>query len=207
VKLPPNSPIKVLAAIWLAAVVGGMVVLLNYSNSPGSVGATPAFWPIDSRIPFDASQLNLIVFAHPRCPCTRATLGELELLMARCQGRLSAQVWFVKPAGTTDDWMSTDLWLTASAIPGVAIHSDDGMLEARRFGAETSGQTLLYDQRGRLLFQGGITISRGHSGDNPGRSAVRDLLDRKLSNKVQTPVFGCSLFETGCQKGDIAWKP
>jgi hypothetical protein len=206
-KQPPNYPTMALAAVWLAAVVGAMVMLLNYSNSPGRVGAIPAHWPAGSRISFDARQPNLILFAHPRCPCTRATLGELELLMARCHGQLCAQVWFIKPEGMSDDWMSTDLWRTASAIPGVTVHCDNGLLEARRFGAETSGQTLLYDQDGQLLFRGGITISRGHSGDNPGRSALRALLERKLSNQVQTPVFGCSLFETACRKGEIAWKP
>ena len=202
-----NLSMLTLAAAWLAVVVGVMALLINYSNSPGSVGATPDRWPAGSRIAFDAGQPNLILFAHPRCPCTRATLGELELLMARCQGRLSAQVWFIKPAGTTGDWTSTDLWRTAAAIPGVTVHCDDAVAEARRFGAETSGQTLLYDQGGLLLFRGGITISRGHSGDNPGRSALRALLEEKLSNKIQTPVFGCSLSETACRKEKIAWKP
>ena len=52
------------------------------------------------------------------------------------------------------------------------LRDDDGA-EARRFGAETSGQTLLYDARGALAFSGGITGARGHAGDNAGRASLR----------------------------------
>jgi hypothetical protein len=55
----------------------------------------------------------------------------------------------------------------------------------------------MYDRDGRLLFQGGITISRGHAGDNPGRSALVALLNHELVSEVETPVYGCSLFDAG----------
>ena len=57
------------------------------------------------------------------------------------------------------------------------LRDDDGA-EARRFGAETSGQTLLYDEHGALLFSGGITGARGHAGDNAGRASLVALLNR-----------------------------
>lgn len=199
--------LAVSAVAWLVAIVGVMVLLLRYSATPGFTGAIPQHWPAGSRISFDAGRPNLVVFAHPRCPCTRATLGELEILMARCQGRLGAQVWFITPPEAEVDWTDTALWRTASLIPGVTVHRDDGMAEARRFGAGTSGQTLLFDRSGELLFQGGITGSRGHSGDNPGRSAVVALLDENPAPGIRTPVFGCPLFAADCQQGDIACKP
>ena len=50
--------------------------------------------------------------------------------------------------------------------------------EARRFGAATSGEALLYSPSGKLLFHGGITPSRGHEGGSVGRDAlVRCVLD------------------------------
>ena len=127
--------------------------------------------------------------------------------MAQVQGRVSAHVLVLKAAGTATDWEKTDLWRTASSIPGVTVSVDEAGVEARRFHAETSGQTLLYDRSGALQFQGGITLSRGHAGDNPGRSALQDLLRQGHSNQVKTPVFGCSLFETNCQQGDVICKP
>jgi hypothetical protein len=186
---------------WLLAVVTAMGLLANYSNSPGSVGTPPDRWPADSRISPDVSRPTLVMFAHPRCPCTRASLCELEVLMSRCQGRVSARVLFLKATGTTDDWAETDLWRTASAIPGATVHCDEAGSEAARFHAQTSGYILLYDRGGRLLFQGGITMSRGHNGDNPGRSALEELLSEQMSNQVKTPVFGCSLFAAQSQKG------
>ena len=196
----------VAAGAWLLAVVTAMVLLIGYSKSPGDAGSPPIHWPSESRISVDTSRPTLVMFAHPRCPCTRATLGELELLMARCQGRVAAHVLFLKPHGTTEDWAKTDLWRHASVIPGVMVHSDDDGTEASRFHSATSGHTMLYDQNGRLLFQGGITISRGHAGDNPGRSALTALLGHTSANQVATAVFGCSLLASEGGKGDVVCK-
>jgi len=71
------------------------------------------------------------------------------------------------------------------------------MVEARRFGVETSGQTLLYDAGGRLIFSGGITGSRGHAGDNAGEAALVALLTSGQADRRATSVFGCPLFATG----------
>jgi hypothetical protein len=133
------------------------------------------------------------MLAHPRCPCTRASIGELSLLMARCQGQVDTRVLFLKPAGAGEDWWKTDLWESASAIPGVSVLLDEDGAEARHFGAVTSGQTLLYDAEGRLVFSGGITGARGHSGDNTGRSTLVALIEGQRRSGGSGPVFGCSL--------------
>jgi hypothetical protein len=182
------------AMFWVSVIAFGMACMLRYANAPGGAGMTPVLWPAGSRIALETNRPTLIVFAHPRCPCTRASIGELDQLMADCQGRFGAQVWFIKPAGVAPNWTDTDLWAKAAAIPGVTVHRDDDGIEARRFQAETSGQSVLYDQTGKLLFHGGITISRGHAGDNPGVDALKALLTHKVLNQAQTPVFGCSLF-------------
>lgn len=203
----PFRVVPIAAGIWLSTVVTGLALIVYYSNSPGDGGATPIGWPADSKIRLDASRPTLVMFAHPRCPCTRASLGELDKLMTRCQGRVGAQVWFIKPADTVGDWTFTDLWRQASAIPGVIVRCDDAGAEASRFHSETSGQTVLYDPDGHLLFQGGITISRGHAGDNAGLSALVNLLERNYSSQVQTLVFGCPLFAPQGQPGDVRCKP
>jgi hypothetical protein len=129
-------------------------------------------------------------------------MGELALLMAQSQGRLTAYVLFLKPAGFSDHWEKTDLWQSAEAIPGVKPIVDDDGVEAVRFHANTSGQTVLYDAEGRLLFSGGITAARGHAGDNAGRSAIVSLVNAKVADKTETPVFGCPLFDdnSDCRK-------
>jgi hypothetical protein len=190
---------KIAASIWFFVVVTAMAAIANFSNTPGEVGVTPTQWPTQSQMSLDEHVPTLIMFVHPHCPCTQASVGELEVLMANCQGQVKVQVVFIKPDGTTEDWMQTDLWRRVAAMPGVMVHRDNGGVEAGRFNAETSGFTVLYNPAGRLLFAGGITISRGHSGDNPGRSAIETILTQGLPNQVTTPVFGCSLLGTACR--------
>lgn len=196
-----SAKLAVLAAIWLAVVGAVTIRMAAYSATAGAAVASPAEWPGHSGIERRDGLPTLVMFAHPRCPCTRASLGELERLMAAAAGRVTTRVLFIRPAGMTSDWAQTDLWRMASAIPGVTVHQDDSGAESTRFGAGTSGHTVLYDAAGRLLFQGGITLARGHAGDNPGRGAVEALLGGALFDRATTPVFGCDLFEPGCQTG------
>ena len=134
------------------------------------------------------------MFVHPQCPCTRASIRELEVIMTRCQTSVQAFVLFTQPAGFDRDWVEGGLWRQADSIPGVSVIADQAGREARVFDVKTSGQTLLYDERGVLKFCGGITLSRGHSGDNIGRSAVVALAKRQPD--VRTPSLDCSVF--GC---------
>jgi hypothetical protein len=90
-------------------------------------------------------------------------------------------------------WERTDLWDSAAAIPGVHVMSDERGAQARVFGALVSGQTMLYDATGSLLFSGGITGARGHEGDNPSRTALTSMLVGQLTDPIRTPVFGCYL--------------
>lgn len=167
--------------------------MAQYSQTAGPAGSPLPQWPETSLAHRAPGQSSLVMFLHPRCPCSRATLGELELLMAHCQGLFSAQVWFIQPEGMTEDWVKSDLWRTAAAIPGVQVNVDYKGEEASLFQAVTSGQTLLYDVSGGLMFQGGITLARGHSGDNPGRDFIESLLNKKIAHAASAPVFGCAL--------------
>jgi hypothetical protein len=135
------------------------------------------------------------MLAHPRCPCTQASLGELAKIMAHLQGRVSAYVLFLTPHAAKSDWENAELRRTASKIPGVTVVSDVDGIEARKFGAETSGHTFLYDRGGTLLFDGGITESRGHAGDNAGENSIVALVNDHHSSVTRTFVFGCSLVE------------
>lgn len=188
--------LAVVAAIWLTTLITCMAFIARYGNKPGPAGLTPAQWPQASRIILNPQHPTLLMFAHPHCPCTRASVSELEQVVSDCPGLVNAQVWFIKPAGTATDWTNTDLWRSAAAIPGVTVHVDVNGIEARRFQSDTSGQTVLYSPAGELLFHGGITSERGHAGDNPGVDAIESLLQHKnsASTVASTPVFGCELF-------------
>lgn len=180
--------------LWLATVSCGLWLLWGYENTPGVAAAPPGNWPLASRLQRATDRATLVMLAHPHCPCTRASIGELAQLMAHTQGRVTAYVLFLKPAGFADDWEQTDLWQSAARIPGVTCLVDDDGAEARRFHAATSGQTLLYNPAGHLQFSGGITGSRGHAGDNVGRSAIVSFINAGTAARTETFVFGCPLF-------------
>ena len=178
---------------WLLAISAGFALLNGYASTPGVSGLAPQAWPSDSRVLRDPKRFTLVTFLHPRCPCSRATVAELDALMARAGGRVTARAVFTFPRATGVEWLESDLRKRASRIPGVSTFHDIDGEEAARFGAATSGQTLLYAADGRLLFSGGITISRGHAGDSVGRQAVLSLVnDAKLLLR-EAPVFGCHL--------------
>jgi len=71
----------------------------------------------------------------------------------------------------------------------------------------TSGHVVLYDADGKLVFNGGITSSRGHSGDNAGRAAITKLVHHESAAVPEAPVFGCSLLDPKqeCGPQDTLW--
>ena len=182
--------------LWLSVVSGGMAFVWSYNHKPGTAATAPLRWPVDSRVPRTPGRDTLVLLAHPKCPCTRATVEELSRLMANCQGRLNVYVLFVRPKGFPESWNKTDLWNSAAKIPGVTVLVDEDGVEATRFGAATSGQVLLYDETGTLRFHGGITESRGHSGDNAGSSTIVSLVNQRFADRDRTLVFGCPLFDS-----------
>jgi len=195
-KLNKNRLILLAAcALWLFVIGAGIGHLWSYESTPGVAASAPDRWPADSRVKPAADRATLVMLAHPHCPCTRASIGELARLMTQARGRVAAYVLFVKPPDFSRGWEQTDLWASAAAIPGVTVVRDDDGVEAGRFGAATSGQTVLYDTGGKLLFSGGITGARGHAGDNAGRTAIVSLLTTDGSEREETPVFGCPLFD------------
>jgi hypothetical protein len=181
-------------ALWVAAVGTGMGILLKYQSTPGPRADAAQTWPAASRLQRTSGQPTLIVLAHPQCVCTRASLSELNIIMQRFSGRLTAYVLIVRPHEMPDGWEQTDSWRRAQTIPGVVVLTDKDGVEAKRFRGYTSGQTLVYDASGRLLYNGGLTAARGHEGDNLGRRAVVALLTGEARGPLVHNVFGCLLF-------------
>src|SRR5262249_32694251 len=125
-------PLIVGLCVWSLLVLGGLMALEHYANAPGAVGQPPQTWPVESAIE-RADRPRLLLFAHPYCPCTRATLGELERLAARCGGGVDIHVIFIMPDGTDWSLRSSDLIQKAQEIPGVQVHNDVGRRESHLF--------------------------------------------------------------------------
>jgi hypothetical protein len=170
--------------------------MISYELTPASTLRVADQWPRESTLHCDPRRPTLVMFVHPRCPCSRAGLSELAVLASDCGERLRIQVVFVKPSGADELWEQTALWTTAQRIPGALLRRDDNGAEAERFRATTSGETFLFGPDGRRLFHGGLTGSRGHEGENPGRRAIAALVAGAGPRDAVPPecaVFGCRL--------------
>jgi hypothetical protein len=185
--------IAVMGCVWLGLILLGAFVLAKEEYTPVSPSAETTLFPAHSAIALEGSRPTLILFAHPLCPCTRASFDELKDILAQVQGKVSVYVVFTVAKGLPDSWKDGDLRMAAASYPGIRIVEDDGGAEAQRFGVTGSGHCLLYAPSGQLLFSGGITGSRGHDGDNAGQLAVVDLIQSGHAAITRTPVFGCSL--------------
>ncbi len=188
-----SAPAVAACVLWLLVIGVGLDRLWAFAQTPGPGATAPGMWPASSPLPRKNGLPTLVMFVHPQCSCSRASIGELALLMAHTQGRVAAHVIIYRPSDAEPEWEHTDLWTSAAAIPGVQVTSDEDAAEAAVFGVAVSGQTLLYDAAGQLTFSGGITDARGHSGDNAGRSALLSLVNGRSSTVTRTPVFGCFL--------------
>jgi hypothetical protein len=181
--------------MWLLLSGAGWFRLADYQNSPDSDGQLPQTVSARNESPSDRRS-TMLVFLHPHCPCSRATVRQLEAIVRRNCEPLTIRVMFLHPSGTPEDWHRTELWDRTQAIPGVEVADDtDGAL-TRRYGVRYSGHALLYNKDGERIYSGGITVSRGHEGDHPIRAFLTGQKNPEMISQC-CPVFGCPLFPAG----------
>jgi hypothetical protein len=176
-------------AIWFGVAGAGIGILTSHSRTPGRGGSPSASWPVGLSIRHTPGVATLLVFLHPECPCSRASVAELGRVLAK-NGRP------VQVMACVAHWKGSvggSLWDAVERIPGVKVIADVEGQIAKRFGAETSGTAALYNESGRLIFFGGITGARGHEGDNAGEDALQHLLLGQPSSYTRPNVYGCSI--------------
>jgi hypothetical protein len=199
VKLPcgliRSLPLVVML-LWIGGVLFGLDSLWKYESTSGHVVRSLTQWPASVHLPSLSHELTLVMVVHPCCPCTRASVSELARIMARSHHPTAAYVFFYTPKIAPVAWKETDLYDRVAAIPGVTAVRDEDGREAARFHATVSGQTLLFDAAGHLLYSGGITAARGIEGDSPGEKAILALMRGEQVKRTRFPVFGCSLLSS-----------
>jgi hypothetical protein len=177
----------ILPIAWVALVAFGLYVMFAYETTPSRAASAPAVWPTDSAIARNDHGATLVLFAHPACPCTRASLAELAEIARAVPATARIEIVFVIAGSLADR-----SWELASAIPGAVVAIDTG-IEAARFGVATSGTVVVYDRDGTLQFSGGITGSRGHVGSNVGRRDAAAALAGHIPDHHTHAAFGCAL--------------
>ncbi len=185
----------IVAGLSLSATVAivALIGLTRYEGRPGPAFEADAAWPTSSTLALDATCPSVFLFAHPRCPCTRASLVELRRVASDFDGRVAITVLFVEPGCTEPGWSRGAIRDLAVSIPGVRVLADRDGREARRFGACTSGHVVAYDANGTRLFEGGIAVARGHVGEGQSFEELERSLEGRVPSSGVHPVFGCEL--------------
>jgi len=190
---PRQIRLWMLTITWGVAVVCGVSLLTAHNSTPGVDQFSPAAWPNDVAIACTKGAPTFIVFIHPQCPCTSATMSELARLDADVDAELHPIFVLVCPKRFQSQWATSSLAKRCESIPDGRVIIDSDREMAKRFYATTSGYCLLYSASGRLLFQGGITTGRGHEGESLGRVALRQIFSGRPTSIDRMPVFGCEL--------------
>jgi hypothetical protein len=179
--------------LWGLACAGAMGVLLTYANTAGEMGGLREGWVVPASFERPADRAMLVVFAHPKCPCTRATMSAIERLQREVPGGFATRVVFYEPDGADATWRGTDLWARAQRLVDADAIPDPGGAIATGAGARVSGCVALFDRDGALLFWGGITPARGHEGESVGLGSLRSVLRGERGTASEAPVYGCEL--------------
>lgn len=179
--------------MWLLVISAGMGWWMLYDRTPGAAAAAGNAWPGDSSLVLNDQAGTAIVFVHPHCPCTRATLEKLDSALASCTHKPNLYV-FVSPVDLdAKKTEAGDNYRRAAAISGAICIVDSDRTAQAHFGAATSGQVIYFDARGNLKFAGGLTAERGGVAPGGAERQFAAALRGEAQSPVKTPVFGCPL--------------
>lgn len=188
--MPPR--VKWGLSIWLLLVSVASLYLVRYQITPGEAGNPPEKWPEESHLQLHQNKLSLLMFIHPRCPCTESSLRELNRLLTVIDEKVSATIVVSLPGNVSPEWTNNQALKALETKKDLLVYYDRTQRETDRFQIKTSGDVALYSPSGTLLFSGGITVSRGHDGDAAGQQLIR-LAKSEQREVGHTEVFGCTL--------------
>ena len=180
------------STVWAGTVVAAYQAIRRFESTPGLPANAPKTWPDRSRVQRADGAWTLVMLVHPHCSCSRASVKELEAILDKAPRSLRPYVLVYRPTDFPPGWEKTDVYTAATRLRRTSVLIDENGREAKLFGGFTSGQTFLYDGDGRLRFEGGITLLRGHAGLNSGRTDVIRIANTRDGNG-EHPVFGCAI--------------
>ena len=187
------SLLLVAYAIWGGLLLIGHIVLFEYEMTAGPFVNLKRIFPTKSSILLTHGRPNIILFLHPCCPCSVASVDEFHQLMREGEKDAIGTVVFYMPHEQEAEWSHQPIVSSVKRIRNTSVLYDTDGSQAELFGAATSGHVFIFDGRGVLQFSGGITGSRGHTGDNHNFEMARATIIDRRPKFATAPVFGCSL--------------
>ncbi|WP_166831099.1 RedB [Thalassoroseus pseudoceratinae] len=187
--------------VLLSTTLVGYVILMDYSSRPGPEAEVLSTITEDELTQFSGHKQGrptIVLFYHPKCPCTFATVRSLERLSMRFHNEPQIHAVAYCPENKTDVWIESRTTSSLRSLPGSRVHIDREGRMCQQFGVTTSGHILVYDSDGHLTFSGGTTSSRGHEGDCAASQELVRIVNSEttaIDVCTKSPVFGCSILE------------
>ncbi|MEL6497291.1 MAG: hypothetical protein AAF937_06175 [Planctomycetota bacterium] len=184
-----GSPL-IWGAAWVAAAAAGMGLFHRSMHTPGEASTPPA-QQAASQAP------KVMFFAHPHCGCTTPSIDTLASITAESSADVA--VVLSGPAADRPDWQTTPNAKRTLQHSHLDIVHDPGGSLAERYGAHTSGHTVIYASSGDLVFSGGLSSARGMRGPSQGLGALEAALNDSTPAVSSAPVFGCRIADTSAR--------
>ena len=178
----------VLWFIALAVIYGKLAV---YSQSPEGLGTPPM--AAVANVSVHPEKYTLAVYIHPKCPCTQATLYEVERLMTKVRDEVALSFYIFGASDAPSVWFEGTLDQLEQKFPDSLVIRDIDGEYSKSAGASVSGSTVLYTPDGVPVFWGGVTSGRGHSGDNLGSDSILSIARGLEPTRSEAPVYGCRI--------------
>ena len=192
--------------VWFGCIVVGYGILLSHDTESVPLTAKSTFVfgktigfhdgitakQLQQFVP-GAGQVRIVMALHPKCPCTRRSLDELQSLLGIAPEKTHCTFLVGLPSSKSKTWMDTDTVATASGLPNVDIITDQDSARAKSLGLSRSGESLVINDAGQVVFQSGITAGRSCKMRNPSSDAVSEFLLHGTCPAITTPMFGCPL--------------
>lgn len=188
-QIPPALP--VLGLTWCMITGVCLHALFVHAYEPAAVHAVRNGWPASSAIERPSARRQVVLFAHPACPCTAASLQKLAEIVERLPG-IDATVVFVTRGLPPALGTGGTAVRVARELPQIQIVFD-AHREAEAFQATVSGEAFAFHPDGSLLFHGGLTAGRGHAGDSESARQLEAALRGDERAVRECPVYGCRL--------------
>lgn len=183
--------VRIAGTAWGCGLGLGMLAMVRFELQAGKAGTPPSYLPSVVAPPAERAAGTVIVFIHPECACSQATLTNLRDIASELPSARFV-VEFESEGKSAHAILSSSNYRLAADIRSAEIEIDYGT-KAKVFHAQTSGETFVYSPAGELLYSGGITASRGEPGSNVGLDAIVDCLRHRSPKVRHMPTFGCAL--------------
>ncbi|MFK7961094.1 MAG: hypothetical protein AB8G96_11270 [Phycisphaerales bacterium] len=203
-----RTPLLLGTAAWCASLLAVLAALAVYGRPSDPEAPNPAQMlpvAVADSIPAAAHHqrttgLRVEFWAHPRCPCTRASADACSELVdaLRRAGATVQPVAIVRtPAlgsnAAADAWSDTPVTRRLRSIAGLIIVEDPGGTMSAAAAIVNSGHVRVHAADGAsLLFHGGLTPSRGHAAD-PARIGRMAAALARGETLPSSGVAGCRL--------------